>query len=216
MSNIEILGKAGPQLSADGTLNNVRLGKTGELIVGHAHGKYYEPAVRQNMWSLSTAAAGVTIAAANVFSASAGQPIVGIFNPVGSGKNCVVQRACILMASGTAGAGGWVWGFIAPNAGVTAAGGNGAINNSTFVTGGSIARTFVNSALTGAGAGSLFRFLGGPTTGAGAANANLTTQEETSGDIICPPGGVIGLFAAAAGTSPIVMGFMTWEEVPIS
>jgi hypothetical protein len=216
MSNIEILGKAGPQLSADGTLNNVRLGKTGEMVVGHAHGRYYESAVRGNLWTLSTAAAGVTVAAANVFSASAGSPIVWVFNPVTSGKNMVITRANLLVASGTLGAGGFVWGFIAPNAGVTAAGGNGAINNQSFLTGGSIAKTFTGSALTGAGAGSLLRFVGGPTTGAAAANQNLTIQEDTQGDLICPPGGVIGIFAAAAGTSPIVMASMTWEEVPIS
>lgn len=212
----EVLGKVGPQQVADGSLINVRMGKTGEALIGQAHGRYYEPAVRGNVWSLSTAAAGVTIAAANVFSASAGQPIVGIYNPTNSGKNCVITRAILALASGTMAAGGWVWGFVAPNAGVSAAGGNGAINNGTLVAGGSLAKTFVNSALTGAGAGSLLRFVGGPTTGAGAANANLTTQEETAGDLICPPGGVIGLFAAAAGTSPIVVATMTWEEVAIS
>jgi hypothetical protein len=216
MPDIEILGRVGQTILADGTITNIRQGKTGEMSVGNTHGIYYEQSARGNSWTLATAAAGVTVAAANVFSASAGQPIVGIFNPVNSGKNCTITRACVMMASGTAGAGGWVWGIIAPNAGVTAAGGNGAINNGSLISGGSVAKTFVNSALTGAGAGTLFRFLGGPTTGAGAANANLTTQEETSGDIICPPGGVVGIFAAAAGTSPIVMAFMTWEEIPIS
>src|SRR5207302_84575 len=113
MSDVEILGKVGPQQTADGTLVNARMGKTGELMMGQVHGRYYESALRGNLWTLSTAAAGVTIASANVFSASAGQPIVGIFNPVSSGKNCVVTRAMLLMASGTAGAGGWVWGFVA-------------------------------------------------------------------------------------------------------
>lgn len=189
--------------------------KSGALIVAHGHGRYQEPAVQGGLWTLSTAAAGVTIGATNVFSSAAGTPIVGIVNPAGSGKNCVITRAVVICASGTAAAGGWVWGYITPSlaAPISALGGNGAVNNGTLVTGGSIAKTFVNSALTGAPAGSLLRYLGGPTTGAAAANQNLTTQEETSGDIICPPGGMIGIFAAAAGTSPIVNASMTWEEV---
>lgn len=213
--SIEILGRVGPAYGGDGSDQVPRLTKDTALVVQDAHGRHYEAAVRGNVWTLTTAAAGVTVAAANVIAASAGSPIVGVFNPVNSGKNLVIVRATSMWASGTTGAGGLVWGILAPNAGVTAGGGNGAINNATFVTGGSTAKTFTGSALTGAGVSVLFRFLGGPTTGALAANAAHTVSEETAGDIICPPGGVVGLFAAAAGTSPIVMASMTWEEVNI-
>jgi len=196
-----------------GAIQAARSDNTGALVTADGHGRYQEAVRQGSVWSLSTAAGGVTVAAANVFSASAGSPIVGIFNPSGSGKNCVILRASTQMASGTAGAGGWVWGYLAANAGITAGGGNGAINNGTLITGGSTAKTFTGSAWTGGGAGLLLRFIGGPTTGAGAANANLTVNEETAGDIIVPPGGAVGIFAAAAGTSPIVMASMTWEEV---
>jgi len=212
---IEIQGKVGPGYAADGNTADPRMTRDLGVAVQDLHGRYYESAFRGNVWTLSTAVGGVTIASANVIAASAGSPIVGVYNPVNSGKNLVIMRATTMLTSGTAGAGGLVWGIIAPNAGVTAAGGNGAINNATFVTGGSIAKTFTASALTGAGASVLFRFVGGSTTGAAGANANLTVNEETAGDIICPPGGVVGIFAAAAGTSPIYMASMTWEEVTI-
>jgi hypothetical protein len=212
---MEILGRVGPAYGADGSDQVPRMTKDTALVVQDAHGRNYEATYRGNVWTLSTAAAGITVAAANVIAASAGSPIVGVFNPVGSGKNLVIVRATSLWASGTTGAGGLVWGIIAPNAGVTAAGGNGAINNATFTTGGSTARTFTGSALTGAGVSTLFRFLGGPTTGVLAASSAQTVNEETAGDIICPPGAVVGLFAAAAGTSPIVMASMTWEEVAV-
>ena len=213
--SVEILGRVGPGYGADGTNNNPRLTKDLGVATQSLHGNYYEGTYRGNVWTLSTAVGGVTVAAANVIAASAGSPIVGVFNPVNSGKNLVIIRASSTWASGTAGAGGLVWGIIPPNAAVTATGGNGAINNATFTTGGSVAKTFTGSALTGAGVSTLFRFLGGPTTGALAANGSPTVNEETAGDIICPPGAVVGLFAAAAGTSPIVMASMTWEEVAV-
>jgi hypothetical protein len=208
-------GRVGPISATDGSINPVRLTKTGEIAFSQAHGAYQEAVLRGGVWCLSSAAAGITVAAAHVIGAAAGSPLVGMFNPINSGVNLVMLRANSSWNSGTTGAGGLVWGCIAANAGVTATGANGAINMLTLASGGSLAKTFTNSALTGAGASVLLRFLGGPTVGALAANANQTVNEVTDGDIICPPGGVIGLFAATAGTSPIVGCSVTWEEVKI-
>jgi hypothetical protein len=175
----------------------------------------YQEAVRQgNVYTLSTAAAGVTIAAANVYSAANPQPLVGIYN-TSSTYNAVIWRSVMTWASGTAGAQGLVWAVVAPpSTGLTAAGvTTAALNNKTFLATSQM-KQYVNSALTGATT-SLFRFIGGPTTGALAANSNQTYYEETAGDIIVPPGGCLGLFAAAAGTSPIVAASFTYEEVLI-
>lgn len=213
--NIE--GKVGPQTIQDGSLSQPRLSKDGSVVSVDGHARYQEAAYRGNVYHLSTAAAGVTVAAANVFSASAGQPIVGILNPANSGKVAVILRAMAQFASGTAAAGGLVWGFLPPTVtgglAVTAAGTPAGVNAATLATGQHAVKTFVNAALTGGGAGGLLRFIGGPTTGALAANANVTLQEETAGDIFCPPGCMVGIFATAAGTSPIVVASMSWEEI---
>lgn len=213
---MDVQGIVGPQHVSDGSPGDFRQGRDSELVTSDAHGRYYESTLRGGIWNLATAVAGVTVAAANVFSAAAGQPLVGIYNPVGSGKNCVVLRGRTHWLSGTPGVSGAVWGFVPANAGVTAQGGAGAINGGTLQVGGSIAKTFVNAALTGAPAGQLLRYLGGPFAGAIAATSvGMITDEETAGDIIVPPGAALGIFVGAAGTSPIVAASMSWEEVAV-
>jgi hypothetical protein len=150
-----------------------------------------------------------------VVSSNPVQPLVGIFNPLTSGVYFVIWRAVSIWNSGTPAAGGLVWAVVAPNSPVTAAGSNSALNNLNFQLGGSIARTFINTAMTGSGAGSILRYHGGPTVGALAANSNQTFIDQVDGDIIVSPGSLVGLCAAAAGTSPIVNADLTWEEVPI-
>jgi len=198
-----------------GALATMRGDKTGALVVSAGHAPYQEAAIQGGLWSLSTAAAGVTVAAANVVAAANLQPLVGIANPAGSGYNLCIIRGVHVWNSGTAGAGGLVWTTCPANTLVTAAGGNGAISCLTQQLGGSRARTYVNSAMTGITGGVLFSYAGGPSAGAIAANSNQMYIDYVDGVIIVPPGAACGLAAAAAGTSPIVNATMFWEEVPI-
>jgi hypothetical protein len=81
--------------------------------------------------------------------------------------------------------------------------------------GGHVGLAFAGAtALTGASGDMLaVGEVGGPTTGAAAANANLYGQELVDGEITLAPGVFVGLFAGAAGTSPIVSARLSWEEV---
>lgn len=205
----------GMQETVDGSATvPIRVGRDRGLMIQHAHARYQEAVRQGRVYTLSTLAAGVTIAAANVIAAANSQPLVGIYNNT-TLYNAVIWRATAVWASGTAAAQGLVWGVVAPpSTGLTAGGvTTAALNNLTFLASSQM-KQFVNSALTGA-TSALFRFMGGPTTGALAANANHTYWEQTDGDIIVPPGGCLGLFAAAAGTSPIVAASFTYEEVLI-
>ncbi len=193
----------------------VRGDATQALVTTSAHGTYAEAVRQGRVWTIATAAAGVTIAAANVVAAANAQPLVGIYNPQGSNLNAIIHRGRSCWASGTAAAGGLVWGVVASisSATLTGAGGVTEINALTFAAGGSGMKTYSNTAMTGVTGMVIARFAGGPTTGALAANGNMTFDDWVDGELICGPGQVCGLFAAAAGTSPIVAASMSFEVV---
>ena len=154
--------------------------------------------------------------AANVFSSTGPvQPLVGIANPTGSVVNAMLMQIKIVWASGTAAASGAVLAGLAVS-GVTGAGGNAAINTGSLSAGGSAVSTFVAAAMTGQTvAHQLLDFIGGPSTGALAANSYPYTVIDYKGLFSCPPGGSLILAAAAAGTSPIVACSMQWAELPV-
>lgn len=198
-----------------GQIQGLRGDKTAALVITDGHARYQEAVIQGNVYSLATAAAGVTIAAANVFSAANAQPLVGIFNPANSGVNAVVLRGRHTWNSGTTGASGLVWATAPSPAGITAASANSPINMLTLAATGSKMRGYTNSAMTAITGNQITIFSGGPTVGALAANGSATFLDEVAGEFIIPPGAAGGLFAASAGTSPIVAASMTWEEVPV-
>jgi hypothetical protein len=59
------------------------------------------------------------------------------------------------------------------------------------------------------------RMLGGPTTGALAANSWSYYPVFFEGGIIVPPGGLAAVLANAAGTNPILVASVMWEETPV-
>lgn len=193
----------------------LRLDFTNALTTTNAH-PWFAEAVRQNRaFQLSTAAAGVTFAAANVFSAANAQPLVGIFNPASSGVNVFIYRGTHTWNSGTPAAGGLVWAVSPSPAGVTAANNTTPTSVLTGRTAGSAVQGYVNSAMTGITGNAIAGYAGGPTTGALAANSNQSFVDLVDGVVCIAPGAAGGLFAAAAGTSPIVNASMFWEEIPV-
>lgn len=192
----------------------LRLDFTNALVSTNAH-PWAAEAVRLNRaFQLSTAAAGVTLAAANILGAANAQPLVGIFNPLSSGVNVFVYRGVHVWNSGTSTAGGLAWGVAPSNAGVTAANGTSPTSVLTSRTTGSAVQGYVNQAMTGITGAAIAGYAGGPTVGAVAANANLTFVDSVDGVICIPPGGAGGLFAATGGNN-IVNASMYWEEIPV-
>ncbi len=185
------------------------------LVTTPGHAAYAEAVRQGRAWTMATAAAGVTVAAANVVAAANAQPLVGIYNPQGSNLNVIIHRGRSTWNSGTAGAGGLVWGVVASISAstLTGAGGVTEINALTFVAGGSGVRTYSNTAMTGVTGMVIARFAGGPAVGALAANGSHTYDDWVDGELICGPGQVCGLFAGAAGTSPIISASMSFEVV---
>lgn len=95
-SDVKINGQVGPQRVGDGEAKPVRLGNTGELVVGELNGKYYEPTRRGQAFIYSTAQAGVLLAA----------PTTTFFgpmllNPCGSGRDLELTKVVVADVSGT-------------------------------------------------------------------------------------------------------------------
>lgn len=209
MSDLMVIGS---QWGSAGVPKPFTAGMSGAQRVQDAHGRYSDPALAGRLYCLSTAVAGVTVAAGHII--GGGTPLVGVYNPTGSGKVILITRAACSVNSGTAGAGGFVWGYMnAPTTTITTVSGGAEVNLGTFTAGGSGVRTYIATAVTGL-VSVLLRHIGGPTAGAAAANANLITMEETAGAIAVPPGTSVGIYMATVGTSPIVNAMMEFEVVP--
>jgi hypothetical protein len=208
---MQLQTSVGPVVAQDGTQPFLRSGRQGDGIISELHGRYYEQTSRGNVFSVSAMA--YTIVATTDISplpANTGVPIVGIFNPNGSGKNASILYAAFTTTSGTPG-GPLIWNVISSPAGITAAGVQ-PMNQFTFATAGSVVRGLSATAITGSAAGVAMGPMGGPAAVAAGAG-NYTVSEEVAGRIIVPQGGFCGLAATAVGTNHVVSAWMVWEEV---
>jgi len=201
----------------------LRAGQQADLIVSQLHGKNYETNYRLNMFSFFTN--GITQTNAMTTATSSGTPaapIVGIYNPAGSGKNISLVRMTQAYTSGTP-TGPLLWNTFASPSSISAVPftSNTNIIGSTISTNsnsaaGSVARIYNNQALTGqAATGVAFRTAGGPTSAATVAGQIQTFTEDFQGDLIVVPGSMIGLCTYANGTSAVFSIYLTWEELPV-
>jgi hypothetical protein len=208
----QLLSRVGPLFSSDGTTPAARGGKTGEIVVGQAHGKYYEAASRGNLYQASIGASGQAPGTAIGTTA-----FFALFNPKGSGKRLVVSRASIGYISGTLGAGTLFWCCIndptqaAPSGGTAPTPVNcdiGAANNSVAV-------PRYNATLPISP--TILRPMA-------VSDAELATSvvglrnviEDIDGEFVVEPGCVLALEGVmAAGTSPLLTAGLTWEEVQV-
>lgn len=212
-----VVATGGPQNRADGIAGAQiadREGNTKEVL-GHA--EYTEPARRGKIFTL--AANAYTIIAANVSAGlidSAFKPIVGFYNPAGSGVNAVILGHKEYHTSGTPG-GPLLWNFYCgANWSSTASGTiyNNLLSNNTPNGSAMIAQ---NNTILGAtpAVGVAMKVLGvasGPTTGASALGENGQSIDH-KGSIVVPQGCALALAATAAGTTDVVNASITWEEV---
>lgn len=213
MATIET--KVGPIVAASGTSPTARSGNTGEVVVGDAHGRYYEATVRNNVFALT-----VSGGAATAFTGGAGgTPFCSIYNPTGSGKNLVLLSASVAsrVAASAAGTVAFnIWGGIsAANTGTLTT----PTNLATLVAAGSVARGSSNAATTSttaiSGNGPLYN-VGSYYWATAAAAVMAPLQADIAGQIICPPGCLVALGGTAALTSATYDVSLIWEEVPIT
>ncbi len=208
MAQVEF--RVGVQQLQDGAQQPPRLGRAGELVSQDAHGRFYEAVYRGNVWGGSNPVAGV---APGTALATAGVPL-GLYNPPGSGKNLVVLRSSAGYVSGTLGAGSIVYGAAAQSVNPTGGAqvtpksnllGNAATGAGILWSGG----TWTNAPAILRPAYTLGAFL------ATTASFNPPLIDEVAGEYIVTPGNYFALMGiAAAGTTPLMLFGLTWEEVP--
>jgi hypothetical protein len=214
---IEVNGKVGPGFAQDGSLVDPRMTKDLATVSQMLHGNYYETTYRGNVFTASTAAAGITLVALNVspLTVNTGIPIIGLWNPPGSGKNLVINKVNVGFISATASIGNIVWNYALNQTITSTPTANGAVSN--FLGNGSaVAKVFVNAVMTGSTVGIMLR---------PAFQVQFVTavneivdyaEQDIGGDIIVPPGAWIALANGVSNASAaVITASVTWEEVAI-
>jgi len=207
---IAMEGRVGPGIAADGSMQPPRLSSYLSQVMSHLGGKYQESVLRGNVYSAATAAGvapGTAISTTTPYT---------LYNPKGSGKALVVLVTSMSYVSGTLGAGTVHYGVnnnpdAAPATGTAiesincligaAAGVGKALTTATVPANPTAVRPFA----------SLTALL------ASTAVQPWLAKDAVDGEFAITPGCSLSFCAtAAAGSSPVVIFGMTWEEVPFS
>lgn len=201
-------GRTGLISAGDGSVNPLRLDKTGAVTIVSAHPLYSEASLRGNMFMASTAVTGVAPG-----TALSTTPPMALLNPMNSGKDLVILKTAVGYVSGTLGAGSVLYAYFTPQATIPT-GGTELVPVCTKL--GQIkgaGRAFQGSTISGTPlilrpAFSMGAFL------ATTADPTRTCQDLVEGEIIVPPATVFVMQAiAAAGTTPLVAMAIVWEEM---
>ena len=218
-----IQGQVGQTAALDGTQTNLRQGRTGEIILSQAHGRYYEQTARGQMFTLTLAStSATTVQAGNIVGAGAAAATqFALWNPIGSGFNLSLTKVLVGIISGTFTAGPLYHGIIQTSIPTIATNSTNGVAYNNLVGGKApVARWFAIAAgatLTGASAPQTLRTMNQSFTATAFASAAGTTclVDTPDGDIVIPPGyGWVPLHSGA-GTSLYCSYSVTWEEVPI-
>jgi hypothetical protein len=206
----------------------VRMGNMGDMIVSELHGRFYEAAYRQTLFS---AGSTLTALSANTITlSSTTTPIVGVWNPNISTVNLVIAQASLQAIINTlvtpVGAGAFVWAVSTANTGISS--GAAPWNRKTLTQTGSQAKAF-NGGVALAGLTNNLTIVEGSDFQAPAAQTYGTIVAPTAGTSITPfggvqnfdgswvipPGGVLALLNTTSTTTMSVTSRLLWEEVPI-
>jgi hypothetical protein len=209
---LEIQGRVGPVVISDGNLSDPRLTRDAAIVVGDAHGRYYENASRGLTFVAVTAAAGISPGTALTATGA-----LMLANPAGSGKNIAILKLALGWVSGTFPVGA-IWWTQGANPSPLPAESAAALRMSTLLNGGAtndVARAYSGVSLTTVP--TIMRpsaILMGPYVGTGAV-LNPVQFEEVAGEIVIPPGFFVAVEGiAAGGTSPLANLSLTYEVVP--
>lgn len=208
---LTIYGKVGPQTLTDGADAALRLGRSGEVIVQHAHARYYEAVKRGNCYTGGTAVTGVapgtSIGTTAAFS---------MYNPLDSGVDMVILMVAMGYVSGTLGAG--VVHYVANSNTAAAATTGTAIAEVNLLVGKAAANAcqLLTTATLPVTPTVMHPFCSLQASLASTAVAPWQVIDYVDGKIIIKPGATVSLEAtAAAGSTPLVVYSALFEEVPI-
>ena len=203
---IEIQGKVGKQELNKGAVSNLRMGRSGELIVSQGHAHHKEAVTAGNVW-IGANLGGTPVTTQAGLSATT--PALTLYNPTGSGVNLVLQSITIDITTSPAAASGIMLAYNLSNAAAPTLTTLANVTNALLTKNGQpIGQCARVSTL--AAAPLACRFLGG-VTGASAIGG-LQLIDNMEGEIILPPGVAVSIQTTAALAC---LCSITWEEVPI-
>ena len=197
-------GKVGPVVASDQSMNELRQGRSAELLVADAHGRYTEATYRGLLYSASNQAAqAVSVALATTYTG------LCIANPLGNQKNVAILGAQFALSSAPVAIASLhlIGGYSATaNVTLTTAG----IATSNLLGVGPIATAKVATAATIPTPTYLIPIGGGFT--AAALPSTTPLWIDLGGIFVLPPGGFIAIGALTTVTG---FGGFVWEEIPL-
>lgn len=213
---------------SDGTLNPMlgRKGNLGAMVTTRGHGSRYEQANRGNVFSYGdTSGVGNSLSSythVNGLTATA-QPVIGVWNPLGSGKNLSIIRTYISTGFIPAGAGFSILGvymYLSNYGQARISTGLTPWNTKTLKRSGSVAKAFFATVpLTGmTGTLKVMFEVGLPsfTSGNGNSLFNSNVVDEVRGAITVPPGGLLVVMFHDDTVTYGQNASLLWEENPIT
>ena len=204
-------GRVGELLGSDGAIQPIRLTRKGGLATSDVQARYQEAVLRGNVYYLATGAAAPTV----FVGAAGGTPLIGVLNPTGSGKALVFLAGSTTITAVPSVAGvvdSELWAGVSalPTGTVTAP-----MNMATQQSTGSVAKGFVNTAMTGSTAINLVTGLSAFWWATAAAGAMASSGIiDLAGIMVATPGVLVALGVRTVPTSTTTDAFLMWEEVP--
>jgi len=220
------LQRVGPILGGTGTSTPFTADVTGAQRMIQSHGRFAELALRQTLFS-----AGMTLTSISNVTFTTGTlgatatPIIGLWNPFGSGRNCLILQARLQLVttalSTPTGPGGLVWCTAVNQSAIST--GIVPLNRFTLAASGSIAKGFAGTALSGLSGNLVVQEASGFTTyptnttaaetAAGFMPAAPGGIDHIDGGFVIPPGGVIALLATTTPVAVSAASALLWEEM---
>lgn len=222
------LMKVGADWGSAGTFKPFTAGISAAQRTTDAHARFMEAAISGRLFS-----AGMTLTSISNVTFTTGTlgatctPIIGVWNPMNSGKNVILLQARLQMVTTAlatpTGPGGLVWATSVNQAAIST--GITPLNRASLAASGSIAKGYANTALTNLSGNLVVQEASGfstyPTnvtaaeTAAGFMPAAPGGIEVLDGGFVIPPGGVIALLATTTPVAISATSSILWEEVPI-
>lgn len=223
MADVRSLTEQGEHRSQGSDTPPMRSSAYRELIVNDVgFGRYYESARYDRLYTSTVK--GVTVAATHntPIAAATATPVLGLYNPTGSGKAGVLLRVATGTTSGTPAGGQFMLNAIPQITTLTTATVTGSIfsnllHDSGASPQGSVMKSYNNVALTAIvpTASNEIALVGSAAAAAAAGNGGPgATGEDLGGPFIFGPNSFIALMAGTgAGTTWIVNASWTWAEI---
>lgn len=221
------LMKIGSDWGAAGVFKPFTSGISGAQRTSDAHGRFMEAALSGRLFSsgmTTTSISNATFTTATL--GATATPIVGLWNPIGSGKNLIVLQARVQLIANAVttftGPGALMWCTAVNQSAIST--GIVPLNRFSLTASGAVGKGFANTALTGlsgnltvqdaSGFISFSNAFSNALTAAGQATPGGGGIEHIDGGIVLVPGSVLALLGTTTPSSVSAASSILWEEVP--